>query len=273
MGVESGKGGAALPPDRRPFRLTAPAPPSTWRRNLGMAAVTLVFIGTLVAMPSTGLSGLVGSASQHLTIASLPVSAAAAQPSSSDTNGSVDGHGSSTDDGIVGASTSTGGADASEGSSAGAAQSAGASGEGIAAAQRGSSNSSSGSEETEEAEEGSRGSGSSAEAIEEAEEGRSSSSKEAKQVAEADSGSGSKEATEATVEGSSSGSSSAEGTVAAKEGGGSDEAAEADEESVGGSAGDEADLPCRESGYCSVGKLQAYVGEVDSTEGFRAMVS
>ena len=32
------------------------------------------------------------------------------------------------------------------------------------------------------------------------------------------------------------------------------------------------DLPCRESGYCSVGKLQAYVGEVDSTEGFKKMV-
>ena len=32
-------------------------------------------------------------------------------------------------------------------------------------------------------------------------------------------------------------------------------------------------LPCRQSGYCSVGKLHAYVGEVDSLEGFQAAVS
>ena len=40
----------------------------------------------------------------------------------------------------------------------------------------------------------------------------------------------------------------------------------------GGEGGGDPELPCRESGYCSVGKLQAYVGEVDSTEGFKAMV-
>ena len=37
--------------------------------------------------------------------------------------------------------------------------------------------------------------------------------------------------------------------------------------------GEDPALPCRESGYCSVGKLQAYVGEVDSLEGFKAAVS
>ena len=31
-----------------------------------------------------------------------------------------------------------------------------------------------------------------------------------------------------------------------------------------------AGLPCQESGYCSVGKLVPYVGEVDSTQGLRA---
>ncbi|EFN51412.1 hypothetical protein CHLNCDRAFT_55126 [Chlorella variabilis] len=41
----------------------------------------------------------------------------------------------------------------------------------------------------------------------------------------------------------------------------------------GGEGGGDPELPCRESGYCSVGKLQAYVGEVDSTEGFKAMLN
>jgi hypothetical protein len=33
------------------------------------------------------------------------------------------------------------------------------------------------------------------------------------------------------------------------------------------------DLPCKESGYCSVGKTKPYIGEVDSTEGLKAAVS
>jgi hypothetical protein len=33
------------------------------------------------------------------------------------------------------------------------------------------------------------------------------------------------------------------------------------------------DLPCKESGYCSVGKTKPYVGEVDTTEGLKAAVS
>lgn len=38
------------------------------------------------------------------------------------------------------------------------------------------------------------------------------------------------------------------------------------------SSENDGDWPCRESGYCSVGKLEAYVGEVDSLAGFKAAV-
>ena len=44
------------------------------------------------------------------------------------------------------------------------------------------------------------------------------------------------------------------------------------EDGPGAADAGDPDLPCRKSRYCSVGKLQAYVGEVDSTEGFKKMV-
>ena len=177
MGIENGGSGGGPPLARRPFKLATAAPPTMLLRNLAIAASVALLVATLVVViPSTGMSGVVGSASHYLTTASLYVSSASAQLNS------------------LAAGAATNGSSAEGGATPGA----------------------------------------------------------------------------------DGGSSSGDAGADAEGGGGEtpDEAAEGDGGDGGGVDGEgvDPDLPCRESGYCSVGKLQAYVGEVDSTEGFKAMV-
>ncbi|EFN51487.1 hypothetical protein CHLNCDRAFT_55051 [Chlorella variabilis] len=177
MGIENGGSGGGPPLARRPFKLATAAPPTMLLRNLAIAASVALLVATLVVViPSTGMSGVVGSASHYLTTASLYVSSASAQLNS------------------LAAGAATNGSSAEGGATPGA----------------------------------------------------------------------------------DGGSSSGDAGADAEGGGGEtpDEAAEGDGGDGGGVDGEgvDPDLPCRESGYCSVGKLQAYVGEVDSTEGFKAML-
>ena len=115
------------------------------------------------------------------------------------------------------------------------------------------------------AEPGSEGSSSDAEP-----EGEESSSGAEPEAEGSSSSEGHDSGAEAEGEQGSDGSADAGTSDAAAEDGGGDEEAHG---SSGDGGEDEPDLPCRESGYCSVGRLQAYVGEVDSTEGLKAAVS
>ncbi|EFN57003.1 hypothetical protein CHLNCDRAFT_143657 [Chlorella variabilis] len=112
------------------------------------------------------------------------------------------------------------------------------------------------------AEPGSEGSSSDAEP-----EGEESSSGAEPEAEGSSSSEGHDSGAEAEGEQGSDGSADAGTSDAAAEDGGGDEEAHG---SSGDGGEDEPDLPCRESGYCSVGRLQAYVGEVDSTEGLKA---
>ena len=233
---------APPPPHRRRFKLDSPASDVAWPRTAALTAAGMVLALMLaVTVPGTRLSGVVGTAAKHLTTTSLsyltgaiPIQLGLAANGSSGEDGGSDSS-EMVDISENSSSDDSGGSSAEPGS------------EGSSGVAEPESEGSSGDAEPEGEE--SSGGGEP--------KGEGSSSSEGH-----DSG--------AEAEGEQDGSADAGTSDAAAEDGGGDEEADGSS-SDGGEA--EPDLPCRESGYCSLGKLQAYVGEVDSTEGLKAAVS